>query len=138
MSMFQSPVYKNTKPGGSGRIRRKKIKTPSACVRACVARRIGGHDTTTVFSFLFSYYYAPRQVVRVTFLWNKLRTRVHVAVLASHGMMDPVCSETARPYIRPSPMRMARHTVREMPTSSPRSACKPARSGHLLLSSASP
>jgi len=88
MSMFQSPVYKNTKPGGSGRIRRKKIKTPPACVRACVARRIGGHDTTTVFSFLFSYYYAPWQVVRVTFLWNKLRTRVHVAVLASHGMME--------------------------------------------------
>ena len=73
-------------------------------LRACVARRIGGHDTTTVFSFLFSYYYAPWQVVRVTFLWNKLRTRVHVAVLASHGMMDPVCSETARPYISPSPM----------------------------------
>ena len=66
MSTFQrSPVYKIQNQADPSQISR---------VRACVARRIGGHDTTTVFfSFSFSYYYAPWQVVRVTFLWNKLR-----------------------------------------------------------------
>jgi len=133
MSMFQSPVYKNTKPGGSGRIRRKKIKTPSACVRCQENWRSRHHHRLFILVLLLlrtvagSACHVPLEQVA------HARARGGTRVAGHDG--PRVQRDSASVY---TPEPHARHTVREMPTSSPRSACKPARSGHLLLSSASP